>query len=52
MYQDRIIKKYGENIRIPVFYFTQILGIALDIPVKELGFSRSVIPLNDFWARI
>ena len=52
MYQDRIIKKYGEDIKIPIFYFTQILGIALDIPVKELGFSRSVIPLNDFWARI
>ncbi|MCP2605786.1 heterodisulfide reductase-related iron-sulfur binding cluster, partial [Candidatus Aminicenantes bacterium AC-335-O07] len=52
IYQDKIVKKYGEDIRVPIFYFTQILGLALDIPIKELGFSRSVIPLNEFFARV
>ena len=52
VYQNKIIKKYNEDIEMPIFYFTQILGIGLDIPYKKLGFSRSLVSLNDFWARL
>jgi heterodisulfide reductase subunit B len=52
VYQNRIIKKYKEDIKLPIFYFTQILGLALDIPEKNLGFSRSLVHLNEFFARL
>jgi heterodisulfide reductase subunit B len=50
--QDKIVKKFKEDIRMPVLYFSQLLGLALGIPKENLGFSRSIIPLKSFWARI
>ena len=39
-YQGRINSKYEETIHIPVLYFTQLMGIAMGIPEKELGMQR------------
>ncbi|HTX17523.1 MAG TPA: CoB--CoM heterodisulfide reductase iron-sulfur subunit B family protein [Bacteroidota bacterium] len=39
-YQGRINNKYEETIDIPVLYFTQLMGIAMGIPEKELGIQR------------
>lgn len=50
--QDKIVKKYKEDVRIPILYFTQLMGLALDIPKEDLGFSRSVISLDKMWARL
>lgn len=47
MRQAQINKKYGTNFTIPVLYITQLLGLALDVPVKELGLtSHFVNPLK------
>jgi heterodisulfide reductase subunit B len=50
--QSKIVRQYGEDVTIPVFYFSQILGLALGVPRANLGFSRSIIPLKSFWARV
>jgi heterodisulfide reductase subunit B len=50
--QDKIVKKYKEDLRLPVLYFSQLLGLALGVPRKELGFSRSIVPLKPLWAKL
>ncbi len=50
--QNKIIKKYKEDIKTPVLFFSQLLGLALGIPKEELGFSRSLIPLKSFWKKL
>lgn len=50
--QDKMIKRYKEDVRMPVLYFTQLMGLAFGIPKKELGFSRSIISLKAMWEKI
>lgn len=49
--QNKIVKKY-EDVRMPVLYFSQLMGLALGIPREELGFSRSIIPLKTLWEKL
>ena len=39
-YQPRINRMYGEEIDIPVMYFTQLMGIALGLSEKEMSIER------------
>ena len=39
-YQDRINRKMDAHIDLPVAYFTQLVGVALGLPEKELGIHR------------
>jgi heterodisulfide reductase subunit B len=39
-YQERINRIYKEEIDLPVAYFTQLIGVALGLPEKELGMQR------------
>jgi heterodisulfide reductase subunit B len=41
--QRRIERKYEAEYRLPVLYYPQVLGIALGIPWKELGFKLNVV---------
>lgn len=50
--QDKIIKTYKEDVKIPVFFFSQLMGLAFGLSRDDLGFSRSVVPLDAFWAKI
>ncbi|OQA15950.1 MAG: hypothetical protein BWY64_02707 [bacterium ADurb.Bin363] len=36
MRQQQINDAYGTNFNIPIFYFTELLGIACGIPLEEL----------------
>ena len=45
-YQERINGVYGTDYRIPILYFTQLLGIALGIPGGKLGLDASFVPLG------
>lgn len=38
--QSQINAALRENFRIPVFYYTQLLGLALGVPRQELGLDR------------
>jgi len=39
-YQDKMSSWYEDPIRMPVAYFTQLMGLALGIPPNELGFNH------------
>ena len=45
-YQNRINAKYGKHYRLPVLFFTQLLGYALGAAPKELGLHRQLIPFK------
>jgi len=46
-YQNKISRTYHEEISLPVVYFTQLLGIALGVPEKELGLKRNFVSLEE-----
>jgi heterodisulfide reductase subunit B2 len=39
-YQDKINQWYETPVKMPVAYFTQLMGLALGIPENELGFNH------------
>lgn len=41
-YQDRLSRKFGTDLHIPVLWFTELLGIALGIEERTLGLDRHV----------
>ncbi len=46
-YQKRVSKRFGASFSIPVVFFTQLLGLALGCPEKELGLQRNLVPLTE-----
>jgi len=45
--QSDINSTYGTKIKIPILYFTQLLGLALGIEPKELGLDKIVVPATE-----
>jgi heterodisulfide reductase subunit B len=43
MRQNQINKKYGTDFKFPVLYITQLIGLALNIPTKDLGMNSHFI---------
>lgn len=41
--QGMINRKYKKNFRLPIFYFTQLLGLALGVDPKKLGFDKNIV---------
>jgi heterodisulfide reductase subunit B len=52
MTQDKIVKKFKDVQKIPVLYFSQLMGLAMGISKDDLGFSRSFIPLDNMWEKL
>lgn len=50
--QDKMVKKYKDNITMPILYFSQLIGLAMGLPKEDLGFSRSIIDLKPMWEKI
>jgi len=44
-HQAKVVSRYGEDVRIPVPYFTQLIGLALGIPEESLGLEKLLVPL-------
>jgi heterodisulfide reductase subunit B len=43
-YQKPAGKRFGEDVRMPVLYFTQLLGLLMGISEKKLGLQRLFVP--------
>ncbi|MFH1007321.1 MAG: CoB--CoM heterodisulfide reductase iron-sulfur subunit B family protein [Candidatus Latescibacterota bacterium] len=47
MRQSDINKRYGVEFDLPIFYFTQLLGLALGLDGADLGLKRAMVnPMN------
>jgi heterodisulfide reductase subunit B len=44
-YHDKIEAKWGSH-RLPVVYFTQLMGLAFGIPARQLGLHRGFVPMK------
>lgn len=42
-YQGQVNEEFGTDYSIPVLYFTQLLGLAFDIPAKRLGIGTELV---------
>lgn len=42
-YQQQVNQEFGTQYSIPVVYFTQLIGLALGIPPKQLGFGKEFL---------
>jgi heterodisulfide reductase subunit B len=40
-YQRNVNKKYGTAYAMPILFFTQILGVALGLSIRELGIEKN-----------
>ena len=50
-YQNRINKRFGTRFDMPIFYFTQLTGLALGLGEKELRFRDNLTPSEPILAR-
>lgn len=50
-YQVQVNEEFGTNYSVPVLYFTQLLGIALGVPPKQMGFGKEFISAIPFLSR-
>ncbi len=42
-YQKQVNKEFGTDLKVPVMYFTQLIGLALGIPPKRLGIGSELV---------
>lgn len=42
-YQKQVNREFGTNLNVPVMYFTQLIGLALGIPPKQLGIGSELV---------
>ncbi len=52
VYQDAVNKKFGTAYRIPILYFTQLMGVALGLPEDDLGLGKEFVDARPALARI
>ncbi|MCS6965094.1 CoB--CoM heterodisulfide reductase iron-sulfur subunit B family protein [Thermoflexus sp.] len=45
-YQDFIRRRYPDLAPMPVLFFTQLIGMAMGLPPRELGLQRLLIPVE------
>jgi len=44
-YQQQVNQEFGTNFSLPILYFTQLVGLAMGIPVKKLGIGKEFIAM-------
>lgn len=48
IYQDRADSRIGQKLSMPILHLPQLLGLALGIDLRDLGFSRHLVSPADF----
>ncbi len=46
--QQQINRKFGTAFNMPIFYFTELMGLAFGIEAKELGIHKHLTEVEDF----
>jgi heterodisulfide reductase subunit B len=50
-YQETINRTYGTAFKLPVVYFTQLIGLALGLNSEALGLQRCIVPATSLVAK-
>ena len=51
VYQSRVNKKFNTDFKIPILFFTQLMGIAFGLGEKELGFKTNIVSAGKVLAK-
>ena len=51
-YQPQVNKAFGTDFNIPVMYFTQLAGLALGVPSKQLALDKQIVSCDRLVAAI
>lgn len=43
-YQDRVNRRFGTGFRLPILFFTQVIGLALGLAPESLGIGKELVP--------
>jgi heterodisulfide reductase subunit B len=43
--QPNLGKRYGQDFKIPVIDLSQLIALAMGVPLQKLGFEANTIPL-------
>jgi len=43
VYQGKLKRTYGEDVTLPVVYFTQLMGLAFGLSPRALGLQRNFV---------
>ena len=46
VYQGKVNRLFGTKFKIPILYFSQLIGLALDIPFKQLGLDKLAVKIT------
>jgi len=51
-YQENVNRHFGTNYKIPILYFTQLMGLAFGLPAGKLGFGKEFVDARPALAKI
>jgi len=51
VYQSKVNKKFKTKFKIPILFFTQLMGVAFGIDNKTLGIEKSIVPADKVLAK-
>jgi heterodisulfide reductase subunit B len=51
-YQENVNKHFGTNYKIPILYFTQLMGLAFGLSARKLGFGKEFVDAAPALAKI
>lgn len=51
-YQSQVNRHFGTDYRLPVLFFTQVMGLALGMEADDLGIGREIVPATPALAKI
>jgi heterodisulfide reductase subunit B len=51
-YQNAVNEEFGTNFHLPILYFTQLVGLALGISAKDLGFGVELVSAKPVFKKL
>jgi heterodisulfide reductase subunit B len=51
-YQGQVNEEFGTDFSVPVLYFTQLMGLALGIPRRQLGIGKELVSAGPIFSQI
>ncbi len=51
-YQAQVNEEFGTNFSVPVLYFTQLLGLSMGIPRRQLGIGKELVSVAPIFSQL
>jgi heterodisulfide reductase subunit B len=51
-YQEQVNEEFGTDFKMPILYFTQLLGLALGISPKKLGIGIELVSATPVFSKL